>query len=51
VREMLAMLPEAEQEAGVLGLVILARAADQYIAKKGLASTREEKGLHLVEAD
>lgn len=35
VREMLALLPEAEQEAGVLGLVILARAADQYISKKG----------------
>ena len=35
VKEMLALLPEAEQEAGVLGLVILARAADQYISKKG----------------
>ena len=51
VREMLALLPEAEQEAGVLGLVILARAADQYIAKRGVAPAASDRGLHLVEAD
>jgi MarR family transcriptional regulator, organic hydroperoxide resistance regulator len=48
VREMLALLPEAEQEAGVLGIVILARAADQYIAKKGARADREKV---LMEAD
>jgi DNA-binding MarR family transcriptional regulator len=35
VKEMLARLSEADQQAGILGLVILARAANEYLEAKG----------------